>query len=82
MSTDTHVYHILTVTGFSQDSFDEAVKNAIDGGWRNHQEEFEAFVSFEVVKMDGSITMGDGGPVPTYAATVAISAIHSHHHEH
>ncbi|MEM9716979.1 MAG: dodecin domain-containing protein [Pseudomonadota bacterium] len=79
MATDQDVYHQLTVTGFSNNSFDEAVKNAIDGGWENHHEEFREFVSFEVVKMAGPIAMEGGAPVPTYAATVSINAIHRPH---
>ena len=59
MSIDTHVYHVLTVTGFSDHSYDEATKSAIEGAWENHHEEFERFVSYEVVKMAGYIEMRD-----------------------
>lgn len=79
MGVDDNVYHILTVTGFSPNSFDEAVANAIAGGWENHHEEFSEFKSFEVVKMAGPIEMVDGAPSTHYAATVAISAIHRPH---
>ena len=79
MPVDTHVYHILTVTGHSANSFDEATKNAIEGGWQNHHEEFESFVSFDIVKMFGGISMENGMPVATYSSTVAISAIHRPH---
>lgn len=48
MAVDEGVYHILTVTGFSPNSFDEAANNAVNGGWENHHEEFEKFVSYEV----------------------------------
>lgn len=82
MSVDQHVYHILTVTGFAADSFDQAVANAVAGGWENHHEEFESFVSYEVVKMQGNIEMVNNAPVTHYTATVAISAIHkAHAHE-
>jgi len=79
MTVDKHVYHILTVTGFSPDSFDDAAKNAVEGGWENHHEEFEEFVSYEVIKTGGNIVMKDGAPVVEYSATVAISAIHKDH---
>ncbi len=78
MSVDQNVYHVLTVTGFSPNSFDEAAKNAVDGAWENHHEEFESFVSYEVVRTGGNIVM-DGSPVVHYSATVAISAIHKPH---
>jgi flavin-binding protein dodecin len=79
MSVDQHVYHILTVTGFSENSFDEAAKNAVQGGWENHHDEFEAFVSYEVIRMHGPIEMVEEKPRVGYAATVAISAIHRPH---
>ena len=79
MAVDQDVYHTLTVTGFSSNSFDDAAKNAIDGAWENHHEEFSRFVSFEMIKTAGSIEMVGGAPVPSYAATVAISAIHRPH---
>jgi flavin-binding protein dodecin len=79
-------YHILTVTGISSNSFDEAVKLALEYGYHNHENEFSEFVSYEVVKMSGDITMEQHGghkhPVPSYHATIAISGVHSHHHEH
>lgn len=80
MSVDQDVYHILTVTGFSPNSFDEAAKNAIEGGWENHSEEFERFVSYEAVKFAGKIEMVNNEPVPSYSVTVAISAVHRPHH--
>lgn len=55
-------YHILTVTGISPNSFDEAVKIALDYGYHNHEEEFSEFVSYEVVKMSGDINMSKSGP--------------------
>ncbi len=83
MSAGSEVYHILTVTGFSKNSFDEAAANAVKGGWDNHHHEFEEFVSYEVVKLGGNIEMGGEGkdkhPIVFYSATVAISAIHSDH---
>ena len=79
MAVDKDVYHILTVTGFSSSSFDQAAKNAIVGGWENHHEEFSEFVSFEVVNTAGDIEMEGGKPSPVYSATVAISAIHKPH---
>ncbi len=82
MAVDQNVYHILTVTGHSENSFDEAAKLAIEGGWENHSEEFESFVSYEVVKLSGSIEMEKDHPEVHYSATVAISAIHSKHGGH
>lgn len=79
MPVDQDVYHVLTVTGFSPNSFDEAAKTAIQGAWENHHDEFSSFVSFEMIKTAGSIEMVSGAPVPSYAATVAISAIHRPH---
>ena len=80
MSADKKVHHILTVTGYSKNSFDEAAKNAVEEAWENHHEEFEEFVSFEVVNMGGDIVMVDGYPRLQYCVTVAISAIHKPHH--
>ncbi|KMW56178.1 hypothetical protein AIOL_001130 [Candidatus Rhodobacter oscarellae] len=54
-------------------------RNAVKGGWDNHHEEFVKFVSYEVIKTGGDISMTKGGPVPGYSATVAISAIHREH---
>ena len=79
MSTAQDVHHILTVSGFSTNSFDEAAKNAVAGGWANHHSEFSEFVSYEVVKTGGNIDMSGGSPTVHYSATVAISAIHAHH---
>ena len=79
MAVDKDVYHVLTVTGFSPSSFDEAAKNAVEGGWENHQNEFSKFVSYEVVKTGGHIVMDGGAPVVSYSATVAISAVHRSH---
>ena len=74
MSVDQNVLHILTVTGFSDNSFDEAVKNAIDGAWDNHHEEFSRFVSFKVSDFQGTV----GKKLKLrYSVTVAISAIHA-----
>ena len=82
MIVDQRVDHILTVSGHSENSFDEAVKNAIEGGWENHHEEFEAFVGYETLNLGGNIEMDDGHPVVFYTATVAISAIHRKHGDH
>lgn len=79
MAVDKDVYHILTVTGFSPNSFDEAAKNAVEGGWENHHQEFSGFVSYEVVETGGNITMKSNVPIVAYSATVAISAIHRPH---
>ncbi len=79
MSVDQDVYHILTVTGSSPNSFDEAAKNAVEGGWENHHEEFDRFVKYEVVRMAGNIEMQNGSPVTHYSATIAISAVHKPH---
>ncbi|MEM1399210.1 MAG: dodecin domain-containing protein [Pseudomonadota bacterium] len=81
MSVDQTVWHILTVTGFSSVSFDEAVKNAIAGAKANHPKEFERFVSFEVKSMQGDIV--DTDPPVKFSVTVAINAIHAeHNHGH
>ncbi|MEP2978843.1 MAG: dodecin domain-containing protein [Lentilitoribacter sp.] len=76
MSVDQNVLHVLTVTGFSRNSFDEAVKHAIRGAWENHHDEFKRFVSFKVNEFQGEI-----GPELElrYSVTVAISAIHAEH---
>ena len=76
MEVDQNVLHILTVAGFSDTSFDDAVKNAIQGAWENHHEEFTRFVSFEARNFQGLI-----GPELElkYSVTVAISAIHAEH---
>jgi len=76
MQVDQDVLHILTVTGFSNISFDDAVKKAIQGAWDNHHEEFSRFVSFQTREFNGGI-----GPELelTYSVTVAIGAIHSKH---
>ena len=79
MSVDKEVFHTLTVRGFSPNSFDEAAKNAVEGGWENHHSEFEKFVSYEVVKTGGNVVMDGGSPTVQYSATVAISAIHKSH---
>ncbi len=79
MAVDKDVFHVLTVTGFSPNSFDEAAKNAVEGGWENHREEFAKFVSYEVVKTGGNIVMKGETPVVGYSATVAISAVHKPH---
>ena len=79
MSVDQEVDHILTVRGSSPNSFDEAAKNAVEGGWKNHHSEFAKFVSYEVVKTGGKIVMEGGAPTVHYSATVAISAIHETH---
>ena len=79
MPVDQDVYHILTVTGFSPNSFDEAARNAVEGAWENHHEEFDRFVSYEVVRTAGDIDMTKSGPGVSYSATVAISAIHRPH---
>lgn len=77
MTVDQDVFHILTVTGFSDSSFDDAVKNAIQGAWDNHHEEFSRFLSFKASEFEGKI-----GPELelSYSVTVAISAIHAKHH--
>ena len=79
MAVDQDVNHILTVSGHSENSFDEATRNAIEGGWENHREEFESFVSYEVVRLSGPIEMEGNRPVVFYTSTVAISAIHRRH---
>ena len=76
MQVDKHVQHILTVSGSSPDSFDEAVKNTIKGAWINHHEEFSRFVSYEVLKFEGLI---DNDLSVLYQTTLAISAIHKAH---
>ena len=76
MSTDQHVLHVLTVTGFSDNSFDDAVKNAIQGAWANHHEEFARFVTFQASDFKGTISET---LQLTYSVTVAIGAIHAEH---
>ena len=76
MEVDQDVLHNLIVTGFSKNSFDEAVKNAIQGARENHPDEFSRFVSFVATDFEGRI-----GPKLelTYSVTVRIGAIHAAH---
>ena len=76
MDVDQHVQHVLTVTGTSTNSFDEAVKNTIQGAWENHHEEFARFVSYNVLSFDGQV--GKDLEI-VYKVTLAISAIHAEH---
>ncbi|GAA0774933.1 hypothetical protein E1180_01340 [Roseibium denhamense] len=76
MAVDQQVLHNLTVTGFSDKSFDDAVKNAIQGAWENHHEEFSRFVHFTASDFQGEI----GADLQlTYCVTVTIGAVHAKH---
>ncbi len=75
---DQSVRHNLNVTGYSEKSFDDAVKNAINGANNNHGEEY-IFKSFSAYDFDGSI--GENLKI-TYSVTVKISAIHREHNGH
>ena len=75
---DKSVLHNLIITGFSENSFDEAVKNAIQGAYANHGDEYE-FKNFQASDFEG--TIGEDLTLK-YSITVQISAVHRNGHDH